>query len=145
MSADMSKRKRESNENDSVNVGLGATLAHLRGETQPNATSTAVEDDEGWTVAGGSKRRRKERTNSSSSRGNRRGSDAGAQDAHSSHARAVANPFVSDGEKLGDKISTLENPVSSSKDTSEGAPEKNDFDQGRAPQRAQAREKLPVH
>jgi RNA exonuclease 1 len=124
MSADMSKRKRESNENDSVNVGLGATLAHLRGETQPNATSTAVEDDEGWTVAGGSKRRRKERTNSSSSRGNRRGSDAGAQDAHSSHARAVANPFVSDGEKLGDKISTLENPVSSSKDTSEGAPEK---------------------
>ncbi|OSS53785.1 hypothetical protein B5807_00921 [Epicoccum nigrum] len=120
----MSKRKRESNENDSVNVGLGATLAHLRGETQPNATSTAVEDDEGWTVAGGSKRRRKERTNSSSSRGNRRGSDAGAQDAHSSHARAVANPFVSDGEKLGDKISTLENPVSSSKDTSEGAPEK---------------------
>ncbi|KAG9204165.1 hypothetical protein G6514_001803 [Epicoccum nigrum] len=120
----MSKRKRESNEDDSVNFGLGATLAHLRGETQPNATSTAVEDDEGWTVAGGSKRRRKERTNSSSSRGTRRGSDAGAQDAHSSHARAVANPFVSDGEKLGDKISTLENPVSSSKSTSEGAPEK---------------------
>ena len=120
MSADMSKRKRENNEDDSVNVGLGATLAHLRGETQPNATSTAVEDDEGWTVAGGSKRRRKERTNSNSSRGNRRGSTAGALDAHSSDARAAANPFVSNGERLGDEISTPENPFSASKGTSEG-------------------------
>ena len=120
MSADMSKRKRENNEDDSVNVGLGATLAHLRGETQPNATSTAVEDDEGWTVAGGSKRRRKERTNSNSSRGNRRGSTAGALDAHSSDARAAANPSVSNGEKLGDEISTPENPFSASKGTSEG-------------------------
>ena len=121
MSADMSKRKRENNEDDSVDVGLGATLAHLRGETQPNATSTAIEDDEGWTVAGGSKRRRKERTNSNSSRGNRRGSAAGAQDAHSSDARAAANPFVSNGEKLGDELSTPENPFSASKSTSEGA------------------------
>jgi RNA exonuclease 1 len=123
MSADMSKRKRENNEGDSVDVGLGATLAHLRGETQPNATSTAVEDDEGWTVAGGSKRRRKERTNSNSSRENRRGSAAGAQDAHSSDARAAANPFVSNGEKLGDEKSTPENPFSASKGTPERASE----------------------
>lgn len=68
----MTKRKRGSHEEELVDVGLGATLAHLRSENQPSATSTAVEDDGGWTVAGGSKRRRKERADSNNSHGGRR-------------------------------------------------------------------------
>ncbi|KAF3001984.1 hypothetical protein E8E13_007784 [Curvularia kusanoi] len=113
----MSKRKHESDEEDLRDVGLGATLAHLKGETQPNATSTAAEDDGGWTVAGGSKRRRKEQPDSNNFCGHRQGSKFGAQDAHS-----VANPFVPNGENLGDGKSTSENPFSTSIDISERAP-----------------------
>jgi RNA exonuclease 1 len=106
MPADMTKRKRGSGEEELVDVGLGATLAHLRGENQPDATSTAVEDDEGWTVAGGSKRRRKERADSNNSHGGRRGSGAGARVATST------NPFAPDGEDSGDRTSPQENPFS---------------------------------
>jgi RNA exonuclease 1 len=56
----MAKRKRSDNDREPADVGLGATLAHLRGEDATNgAPSTAANDDEGWTVVG-SKRRRKE-------------------------------------------------------------------------------------
>lgn len=59
----MAKRKRDIDSQQSPSVGLGATLAHLRGEDQPSPTH---EDDEGgWTVVE-SKRRRKEREPSTS-------------------------------------------------------------------------------
>lgn len=116
MPADMTKRKRGSGEEELVDVGLGATLAHLRGENQPNATSTAVEDDEGWTVAGGSKRRRKERADPNNAHGDRRGSGAGARDA------AAPNPFAPDGGNLGNQTSPPENPFSANKESANGAP-----------------------
>jgi RNA exonuclease 1 len=57
----MTKRKRGDSGEETVDVGLGATLAHLRGEDQTHSTTTnATNDNEGWTVVG-SKRRRKER------------------------------------------------------------------------------------
>lgn len=123
MSDEMAKRKRGSNEEDLVDVGLGATLAHLRGEAQPSASAVAnaVEDEEGWTVAGSSKRRRKERDDSNKLHGNRRGSIAGAQDAQSADAHSIANPFPSNGEKLGDQRSVPENPFSTTKGTSNHA------------------------
>ena len=122
MAADMTKRKRGSNEEDLADVGLGATLAHLRSENQPNATSTAVQDDEGWTVAGGSKRRRKERADSNDSRGGRRGSGARAQDPQPDNARPLANPFAPDGEKLGDRTSPPENPFSTNREDADDVP-----------------------
>ncbi|KAJ4400809.1 hypothetical protein N0V91_008440 [Didymella pomorum] len=115
MPADMTKRKRGSGEEEPVDVGLGATLAHLRGENKPNATSTAVEDDEGWTVAGGSKRRRKERANSNNAHGGRRGSSADTRDI------ASTNPFAPEGVNIKDQASPTENPFSANsapKDTS---------------------------
>ncbi|KAF1932496.1 uncharacterized protein M421DRAFT_417214 [Didymella exigua CBS 183.55] len=112
----MTKRKRGSNEGELIDVGLGATLAHLRGETQPSAMSTAVEDDEAWTVAGGSKRRRKERADSNNSHGGRRGSGAGARDAGPEDTRNTADPFAPDKENRGDPTSPQENPFSMNKD-----------------------------
>ncbi|KAJ4312291.1 hypothetical protein N0V94_007519 [Neodidymelliopsis sp. IMI 364377] len=120
MPSDMTKRKRGSNEEELVDVGLGATLAHLRGESQPNATTTAVEDDEGWTVAGGSKRRRKERAGSSHSHGDRRGS-IGELRSKPDDARPLDNPFVLEGEKMGDRSSVPENPFSTDKEDAEHA------------------------
>lgn len=117
----MTKRKRGSNEEELVDVGLGATLAHLRGETQPTAAPTAVENDEGWTVAGGSKRRRKERADSDNSHGGRRGSGAGVQDPHPDNVQPLANPFATDGEKLGDQISSTKNPFSTNKEGGDDA------------------------
>ena len=113
MPTDMTKRKRGSGEEELVDVGLGATLAHLRGDTQPNAISTAVEDEEGWTVAGGSKRRRKERTGSDNSHGSRRESSAGVQPADD---QPTTNPFASSGDKLGDRTSPPKNPFSTNKE-----------------------------
>jgi RNA exonuclease 1 len=57
----MAKRKRRDSEEEPVDVGLGATLAHLRGEDDArDAPAAPRDDDEGWTVVG-PKRRRKER------------------------------------------------------------------------------------
>jgi len=57
----MAKRKRPEEDEDTVDVGLGATLAHLRGESQSKDTTIAgAPDDEGWTTVE-SKRRRKDR------------------------------------------------------------------------------------
>ncbi|RMZ66985.1 exonuclease [Pyrenophora seminiperda CCB06] len=69
----MVKRKRGRGRDDEqppVDVGLGATLAHMRGEDQPDSATTTTtvkdgsngHDDQGWTVVGRSKRRRKERS-----------------------------------------------------------------------------------
>ena len=61
----MAKRKRGSHEEPPpVDVGLGATLAHMRGDDQVDeATSAATNGgDEGWTVVGASKKRRKDQT-----------------------------------------------------------------------------------
>ena len=120
MPANMTKRKRGSNEDELVDVGLGATLAHLRRETQINATPNAVDDDEGWAVAGGSKRRRKERADSNTSRGSRRASD-GARDSEAENAQPTANPFAPNGEQLGNRGSSLNNPFSTSKEAVDGA------------------------
>ncbi|EFQ89963.1 hypothetical protein PTNB73_05592 [Pyrenophora teres f. teres] len=73
----MAKRKRGRGRDDEqppVDVGLGATLAHMRGEEIPDSTMTTTvahqtgddngdgNGDQGWTVVGASKRRRKERS-----------------------------------------------------------------------------------
>jgi RNA exonuclease 1 len=57
----MAKRKRRDNEEEPVDVGLGATLAHLRGGDEAGDAPTVPRDDDdaGWTVVG-PKRRRKE-------------------------------------------------------------------------------------
>ncbi|KAL6168380.1 hypothetical protein ACJQWK_06028 [Exserohilum turcicum] len=62
----MAKRKRGAHDDrPPVDVGLGATLAHMRGGDEDNvdeATRTAAQSgggDEGWTVVGADKRRRK--------------------------------------------------------------------------------------
>ncbi|USP77304.1 RNA exonuclease 4 [Curvularia clavata] len=62
-SADMSKRKRGGHdERPPVDVGLGATLAHMRSNDQlDHATTTTTVDDDGWTVAGAHKKRRRQR------------------------------------------------------------------------------------
>lgn len=122
MPADMTKRKRGSNEEELVDVGLGATLAHLKGEAQPNATSNAAEDDEGWTVAGGSKRRRKERAGSDNSHGDRRGPGADAQGDQPDNARLVANPFDPNEEMSHNRKSPSKNPFSTNKEPVDDRP-----------------------
>ncbi|KAH9878991.1 hypothetical protein J1614_002426 [Plenodomus biglobosus] len=59
----MSKRKRRDRDEEPVDVGLGATLAHLRGEHSPDIASHAAGDDKDgeWEVVGPSKRRRRVR------------------------------------------------------------------------------------
>jgi RNA exonuclease 1 len=65
----MSKRKRGDEEDAPDGVGLGATLAHLRDEESAHdATTTAANDDEGWTVVEPRKRRKEGDSNHDSSR-----------------------------------------------------------------------------
>lgn len=62
----MSKRKWDRHNEHPTDYGIGATLAHLRAEAQPdNATATIVGDEEedGWTVVRGTKRSRREERN----------------------------------------------------------------------------------
>jgi RNA exonuclease 1 len=117
---DMAKRKRGRGERDhdtpAIDVGLGATLAHMRGEDQPNdaTTTTPTGDDEGWTVVGGaSKRRRKERSSHdhngrrsprspSPSRGRRSASPRHAHDSDANQQRKARSPPAQDA--------TLDNP-----------------------------------
>ena len=107
----MTKRKRGSNEDDAadVDIGLGATLAHLRGEDQPdNATKANESDNEGWTVASGSKRRRKEH-NPSQSRERRQSPSANS------------NPFAPIGDESDDRKPPPQNPFSTDTDAHEQA------------------------
>jgi RNA exonuclease 1 len=111
MSADMTKRKRDSNDGDAaaVDIGLGATLAHLRGEDQPsNATNAAENDNEGWTVAGGSKRRRKDHGSSQSHE-------------HRQPPSANSNPFAPIQDEPDDHKPIPENPFSTATDAPEQA------------------------
>ncbi|KAH8732892.1 beta-lactamase superfamily domain-containing protein [Phaeosphaeriaceae sp. PMI808] len=78
----MTKRKRANNNQKAVDVGLGATLAHLRGDDEPKNATTAADDEQGWTVVEGTKRRRRERD---SNYGNRQ---------NDSHQLAPENPFA---------------------------------------------------
>lgn len=131
MPVDMAKRKRSDGENAPVDVGLGATLAHLRGDDQQDG---ADNDSEGWTVVGGSKRRRKERmTNHShghrsprsrTPEGNHNHDAAGSEAAqgadghqqktelHTSPTRPALpeNPFASKGAEANDILIPVENP-----------------------------------
>jgi RNA exonuclease 1 len=134
--ADMAKRKRGRSDRDrdeqAIDVGLGATLAHLRGEGQPDdATPTANGDDDSWTVVGGSKRRRKERpshdnhglrsSRSPSPSHNRR--SASPRNSHDSDRKqnrkarsppaqdiALDNPFATKDAPSGGPLSPTENP-----------------------------------
>ncbi|KAF2850701.1 hypothetical protein T440DRAFT_82789 [Plenodomus tracheiphilus IPT5] len=86
----MSKRKRGDRDERPVDVGLGATLAHLRGEQSPDTTSRAADDNgEGeWQVVGPSKRRRKARDDQHGN-GHRRSTSASP---HRSPRRQPDNP-----------------------------------------------------
>ncbi|KAF1842645.1 uncharacterized protein K460DRAFT_407041 [Cucurbitaria berberidis CBS 394.84] len=138
----MAKRKRGDGDGDEqpVDVGLGATLAHLRGETQPdNATQTAVIDDgHEWAVVGGSKRRRKERSSylnnghrsSKSPSSNRRRRLSASP--HSPRAEPcpsssenvpLDNPFLTTNKQLGGHRSPPENPFSTYKQGFEQSPD----------------------
>lgn len=92
----MTKRKRASyEETPPPDVGLGATLAHLRGED--NATVSAG-GDEGWTVVGGSKRRRQSRDDH---RGRRDHRDSNAHRSNRSHRNSSVNSNTSRTERQG--------------------------------------------
>jgi RNA exonuclease 1 len=137
----MAKRKRGDRDRDRdeqpVDVGLGATLAHLRGEdVTDNATTAAADgDDEGWTLVGGTKKRRKERTwqdnnrrrsskSPSPTRGRGRsasphpscdtdGNHKGKQRSRSPKVEVEApleNPFVGKDAQAGGRLSPTENP-----------------------------------
>jgi RNA exonuclease 1 len=138
LSPRMAKRKRGDRDRDEqvVDVGLGATLAHLRGEDAvDNATTAAVndDDDEGWTLVGGAKKRRKERTwqdnhgrRSSKSPSPTRdqgrsasphqscdtdGNHKGKQRPRSPKVEAaLENPFASKDAQAGGRLSPTENP-----------------------------------
>ena len=134
---EMVKRKRGSQEEQSADVGLGATLAYLRGDNAPdnvppNATS---EDNDGWTVVSGSKRRhssqhsrkhdRNRRSKSPSRhrspRAQTKDQDDTRVDGHQSPFQTVAleNPFATAVENFGSRCSPPENPFSTHKPGSE--------------------------
>ncbi|KAJ4372134.1 hypothetical protein N0V83_003907 [Neocucurbitaria cava] len=124
----MAKRKRGDINEQTVDVGLGATLAHLRDEEQADgALPTAVgDDDQGWTIVGGPKRRRQERDPEHNHR--HRSPDSSSSHRHN-HLPSVRthspppqhrslsptnvpldNPFSSKDEKLDGHYSNPENP-----------------------------------
>ncbi|KAF2132953.1 hypothetical protein P153DRAFT_333728 [Dothidotthia symphoricarpi CBS 119687] len=140
----MTKRKRGSYyDPPPPDVGLGATMAHLRGED--NAT-TPADGDEGWTVVSGSKRRRQSRDDHRDSRdyrgsgshlpdrdrrrssvdsNNSRTEREGAMDDRHSPKIARAsldNPFAPKDELLDDRASPPENPFATHKNGAEQTP-----------------------
>jgi RNA exonuclease 1 len=145
----MAKRKRGRSDRDhdeqAIDVGLGATLAHLRGEDQPDDATTAVNgDDDSWTVVGGSKKRRKERTSHdnngrrssrspSPSHSRRSTSPRKSPDADRNQKRkarsppaqnaTLENPFATKDAPLGGPMSPTENPFVTYKAGSEQASE----------------------
>ncbi|KAI4617803.1 hypothetical protein J4E83_006135 [Alternaria metachromatica] len=131
MSSDMAKRKRGArDEPPPADMGLGATLAHMRGEAQSDnaAATTTNGDEEGWTVVSGSKRRRKERGSQSEHNGRRasnspsparspgqmRDTDGqGKRKARSPPPQQDAtpdNPFAGKDAQLGNRLSSTDNP-----------------------------------
>jgi RNA exonuclease 1 len=126
----MAKRKRPEGDQEPVDVGLGATLAHLRGESsQPNDASAAgANDDEGWTVVG-PKRRRQERDS------NRNNGRKGSHSHHSDRNRHSASKDVESPRDASEDRSRspasparLQNPFASENATDDGpSPSDNPF------------------
>jgi RNA exonuclease 1 len=125
MSFEMAKRKRGArDEPPPADVGLGATLAHMRGEAQPDdaTTITANGDEEGWTVVGGSKRRRKERGSHSEHNGRRASNSPSSVRSPDGQSKRKArspppkqdatldNPFAGKDAQLGNQLSSTDNP-----------------------------------
>jgi RNA exonuclease 1 len=144
MSFEMAKRKRgDRDERPPADVGLGATLAHMRGEAQPDdaATTTANGNEEGWTVVGGPKRRRKAHGSHSEHNG-RRASNSPSSARSPGHSRdtdgqskrkepsppphqdePLDNPFAGKDAQLGNKLSSTDNPFVTYKAGSEQSSE----------------------
>ncbi|KAI4709000.1 hypothetical protein J4E89_006402 [Alternaria sp. Ai002NY15] len=144
MSSDMAKRKRGArDEPPPADMGLGATLAHMRGEAQSDnaATTTTNGDEEGWTVVSGSKRRRKERGSHSEHNG-RRASNSPSPARSPGHSRDTDgqgkrkarspppqqdatpdNPFAGKDAQLGNRLSSTDNPFVTYKAGSEQSSE----------------------
>ncbi|KAI4607699.1 hypothetical protein J4E80_009440 [Alternaria sp. BMP 0032] len=144
MSSDMAKRKRGArDEPPPADMGLGATLAHMRGEAQSDnaETTTANGDEEGWTVVSGSKRRRKERGSHSEHNG-RRASNSPSPARSPGHSRDTDgqgkrkarspppqqdatpdNPFAGKDAQLGNRLSSTDNPFVTYKAGSEQSSE----------------------
>lgn len=140
----MAKRKRgDRDERPPADVGLGATLAHMRGEAQPDdaTTTPANGDEEGWTVVGGTKRRRKERgphddqnrhraSNSPpSTRSPDRSQHTNGQGKRKESSpppqqdATLDNPFAGKGAQLGTRASPTNNPFVTYKAGSEQSSE----------------------
>ncbi|KAI4658519.1 uncharacterized protein J4E79_006925 [Alternaria viburni] len=140
----MAKRKRGArDEPPPADMGLGATLAHMRGEAQSDnaATTTTNGDEEGWTVVSGSKRRRKERGSHSEHNG-RRASNSPSPARSPGHSRDTDgqgkrkarspppqqdatsdNPFAGKDAQLGNRLSSTDNPFVTYKAGSEQSSE----------------------
>ncbi|KAI4921373.1 hypothetical protein J4E85_008718 [Alternaria conjuncta] len=140
----MAKRKRGArDEPPPADMGLGATLAHMRGEAQSDnaATTTTNGDEEGWTVVSGSKRRRKERGSHSEHNG-RRASNSPSPARSPGHSRDTDgqgkrkarspppqqdatpdNPFAGKDTQLGNRLSSTDNPFVTYKAGSEQSSE----------------------
>lgn len=140
----MAKRKRGArDEPPPADMGLGATLAHMRGEAQSDnaATTTTNGDEEGWTVVSGSKRRRKERGSHSEHNG-RRASNSPSPARSAGHSRDTDgqgkrkarspppqqdatpdNPFAGKDAQLGNRLSSTDNPFVTYKAGSEQSSE----------------------
>jgi RNA exonuclease 1 len=118
----MAKRKRGDNDEEPVDVGLGATLAHLHGQDMVNnAPNAAANDDEGWTVVG-PKRRRQERNSNHDNR--RKGSHSHRSDRvrRSQSNEALDHQSGDDSEESSrspSHASPAENPFAP-RDTSDG-------------------------
>jgi RNA exonuclease 1 len=127
----MTKRKRESNNAGAVDVGLGATLAHLRGDDRRDKATEAgaADDDDGWTVVGPKRRRKQHGSESRNSRsgsqtqpsarrrsasiGARSDSSEGSGDRRPSPAgqTRLHNPFAPES-RAGERLSPPKNPFS---------------------------------
>ena len=138
----MAKRKRGRGRDDEqppVDVGLGATLAHMRGEDHADSTTTTTrangdgdgddDHDQGWTVVGGSKRRRKERsphnhdnphaTSTSHSPIPSPGPVRHTDEHHAEDKTPLDNPFASEDAYMGNQPSPTGNPFTTHRAGSE--------------------------
>ncbi|KAH7372370.1 hypothetical protein BKA66DRAFT_422962 [Pyrenochaeta sp. MPI-SDFR-AT-0127] len=109
----MAKRKRGDRDELPVDVGLGTTLALLRGEQQPDSAPTNASDNggEGWTVVGGPKKRQTERI---SRLGNGRRSSSSKSPSPSRHYCA-SSATAPGQQRLDDCRSPPQNPFSTHK------------------------------
>ncbi|KAH9873862.1 hypothetical protein IAQ61_004489 [Plenodomus lingam] len=108
--SEMSKRKRGDRDRDQppIDVGLGATLAHLRGEQLPDTTAAADKNREGgdWEVVGPSKRRRRAGKAQRSNHGHRRSTSFSPNRNLRRQSDSVEVPIDADDEEDEDNIAT---------------------------------------